>query len=265
MPIGTATFVTGARPDVEAAYTATPAANRAGWGYLLLTNMLPGGGNGTFRLTAIAEDAEGGSTTLGSKTIVVNNASATAPFGAIDTPAQGATISGNGYTNFGWALTPQPKLIPFSGATINVFIDGAPIGAVTQYNLFQSDVSNLFPNLKNSGGPVGFKTIDTTALGEGVHTIAWVATDDAGVGTGIGSRYFTVNNSAWQPSITQAPDAPAEPEAISVPPRIAGPDLGRRSANLSLLPAADAEVSLRRDRDGGIRRSSKPASPGDGP
>lgn len=249
--IGTGTFVTGARPDVEAAYAAFPSANRGGWGYLLLTNMLPGQGNGTFRLLVYAEDADLTTTLLGTRTIVVNNATATAPFGAIDTPAQGATISGSSYTNFGWALTPQPKLIPFSGSTISVYIDGAPVGTLTQYNLFRSDVSNLFPNLKNSGGPVGHRTIDTTALTEGVHTISWVATDDAAQGTGIGSRYFTVNNSAWQPSLTQADAAALEHDATSVPPRVAGPDLGRRSANLSLLPAAEASVAIRRDRDGG--------------
>ena len=41
--------VDGARPDVEAAY-AMPYDYQAGWGYLLLTNMLPNQGNGTFRL-----------------------------------------------------------------------------------------------------------------------------------------------------------------------------------------------------------------------
>ena len=225
--IGQATFVTGARPDVEAAFPTSPSANRAGWGYLLLTNMLPNAGNGTFRLLVYAEDTDLATTLLGTRTIVGQNSTAIAPFGAIDTPAQGATISGSSYTNFGWALTPQPKLIPFSGATINVFIDGAPIGALTQYNLFRSDVSNLFPNLKNSGGPVGFKTLDTTALSEGVHTISWVATDDASQATGIGSRDFTVNNSAWTPSLTLEPDPALEQESTVVPPRIAGPDLGR--------------------------------------
>jgi hypothetical protein len=31
-------------------------------------------------------------------------------------------------------------------------------------------------------------------LENGVHTISWVVTDDAGVSDGIGSRYFTVQN-----------------------------------------------------------------------
>ncbi len=61
----------------------------AGWGYLLLTNFLPSQGNGTFTLYAYADDVDGYTTLLGSKTITCTNATATAPFGAIDTPAQG--------------------------------------------------------------------------------------------------------------------------------------------------------------------------------
>jgi hypothetical protein len=122
---------------------------------------------------------------------------------------------------------------------------------VTSYNLARSDVSGLFPGLKNSGGPVGYRVIDTTALSEGVHTIAWVATDDAGKATGIGSRYFTVQNSAWQPSL-RAASAFAAPPAFSraeialadratpVPPRIDGADLGRHPESLTALPAAAA-------------------------
>jgi hypothetical protein len=46
-------------------------------------------GNGTFKLSAIATDAEGNQAVLGSKTITCDNANAVKPFGAIDTPAHG--------------------------------------------------------------------------------------------------------------------------------------------------------------------------------
>ena len=39
--IGDASFLAGARPDVEALYPMYPNSVRAGWGYLMLTNMLP--------------------------------------------------------------------------------------------------------------------------------------------------------------------------------------------------------------------------------
>jgi hypothetical protein len=198
--MGNAVFVRGARPDVARAYPTYPQNDRAGWGFLILTNMLPNQGNGASRVYAYADDAEGARTLLGAKTIIAANASATDPFGAIDTPGQGATIAGSAYLNFGWVLTPQPKIIPFDGSTIHVMVDGVSLGHPS-YNHFRSDVSGLFPGLANSGGPVGYKVIDTTALAEGQHTIAWIVYDNLGAGAGIGSRYFNVANSAdAQPS-----------------------------------------------------------------
>ncbi len=64
--IDDAVFVEGARPDIEAAYPEYPNSSSAGWGYSLLTNLIP---DGTVTLYAIATDLEGQQTTLGSKTI----------------------------------------------------------------------------------------------------------------------------------------------------------------------------------------------------
>jgi hypothetical protein len=41
---------------------------------------------------------------------------------------------------------------------------------------------------------VGYRVIDATALANGLHTLAWVVTDDQGRADGIGSRYFWVQN-----------------------------------------------------------------------
>jgi len=227
--IGVASIVPGARPDVEAAFPEYPHGGRAGWGYLLLTNMLPAQGNGTFRISAYAENATGSLTLLGARTIVANNAAATLPFGAIDTPAQGGAVSGTAFLNAGWALTPQPNTVAFDGSSIGVFIDGVPIGPLTTYNLFRSDVSSLFPGLANSAGPVGARAIDTTALSEGVHTIAWLVEDSGGGATGVGSRYFTVQNAAWSPALRVR----ARP---AVPDRVPGSDIQRHAASLEVLP-----------------------------
>jgi hypothetical protein len=140
-----------------------------------------------------AVDAEGNVTRLGNRTFTGNNATSIRPFGAIDTPAQGATISGSSFVNFGWALTPNPKKVPTDGSTITVYVDSVPAGNPT-YNQFRGDVAGLFPGLANTGGAIGFKYFDTTTWANGVHTISWVVFDDAGQGEGIGSRYFTVNN-----------------------------------------------------------------------
>ena len=47
--IGDAVFVEGARHDVEAAYPGYPQNDKAGWGYMLLTNFLPLGGTDLIR------------------------------------------------------------------------------------------------------------------------------------------------------------------------------------------------------------------------
>jgi uncharacterized repeat protein (TIGR03803 family) len=198
--IGNATFARGARPDVQALYPEYPDADRAGWGYMLLTNMLPNtgtgapvGGVGTFTLYAHVYDVSGKLTILGPRTVACDNATgANKPFGTIDTPAQGATVSGQ-LDNFGWVLTPGTATIPTNGSTVQVFVDGNFLGTA-QYNLPRSDIQTLFPGYTNTNGAIGYFPIDTTTLSNGVHTIYWVVTDDQNRTEGIGSRYFTVAN-----------------------------------------------------------------------
>jgi len=191
--VGDAVFIDGARPDVAAAYPNYAYSGRAGWGYMLLTNFFPDGGNGTYKLYAIATDLVVNTTTLGTKTIYCDNAHAVKPFGAIDTPAQGAIISGSDYVNWGWVLTPQPNYIETNGSTIKVVVDGQEIGHPT-YNIYRSDIAELFPGYANSNGAVGFFYLDTTAFSNGLHTIQWNVTDSAGNADGIGSRFFNTSN-----------------------------------------------------------------------
>jgi hypothetical protein len=135
--IGNAVFIDGARPDVQAIYSAYPLSSRAGWGYLMLTNFLPNLGNGTYTIYAYASDADGHSGLLGSKTIACANSLSATPFGAIDTPGQGETVGGIAYANFGWVLAPAPAFAdPPNGAGV----DGAagshralPVGAVPRH------------------------------------------------------------------------------------------------------------------------------------
>ncbi|MCP4216666.1 MAG: hypothetical protein GY765_18585, partial [bacterium] len=191
--IGEAALVEGARPDVEAAYPGYPRGERAGWGYMLLTQGLPGGLDGSFTFRVYASDVEGNRTLLGTRNLMVSNSTAVAPFGAIDTPLQGGTATGTSYSNYGWVLTPQPNTIPIDGSTIMVWIDGEAKGHPV-YNNPREDVAALFPGYANSGGPMGYFVFDTTQYGNGTHTIAWGVEDNAGNGAGIGSRYFQVRN-----------------------------------------------------------------------
>jgi Leucine-rich repeat (LRR) protein len=191
--IGNAVFVEGARPDIEKLFPGFPNTRNAGWGYLMLTNFLPDGGNGIFTLRAIAADKDGNSVTLGIRTIICDNANAVKPFGTIDKPAQGESASGDSFVNFGWVLTPQPNTIPPDGSTITVWVDGVALGHPV-YNQYRADIAGLFPGYNNSNGAVGYFYLDTTRYENGVHTIAWSVQDDAGNQDGIGSRYFTIRN-----------------------------------------------------------------------
>jgi hypothetical protein len=245
--IADAVFVPGARPDVERAFPGYPQAYRAGWGYQLLTNMLPHvpanlpfGGQGTLHLFAFAEDADGHLTLLGRDqsdhtptAITITNDAIAKPFGAIDTPGQGETVSGV-FANFGWVLTPDIDrvsgngdiLVPTDGSTMRVYIDGqwvtnvafnqcrGDVGALPAEGVYcDDDVSSIFGNdtpmptftarsanptryrnLDAGRGAIGVAMIDTTTLANGMHSIAWGVIDSAGRPEGIGSRFFTVAN-----------------------------------------------------------------------
>jgi hypothetical protein len=222
--VGYANFVADARPDVAGAFPNSPYQYRAGWGYLMLTNFLPNAsgsgplGNGTYKLHVIVTNQSGAGVDLGTRTITVNNAQATLPFGTIDTPIQGGTASGNAFVNFGWALTENPFAIPFDGSTIFVFLDGVAVGHPV-YNQFRSDIATLFPGLANSNGGVGYFYIDTTKLQNTIHTISWSVTDNGSRTQGIGSRFFEVLN-ANGGGVAAPQEEPPTSESLAGPVRL---------------------------------------------
>jgi hypothetical protein len=240
--VGDATFIPGARPDVEGIYTTTPLNYRAGWGLLVLTNMLPdttagtsAGGRGRFVLHADAFDAEGRNVRLGSRTIYVNNSALTAPFGTLDTPAQGGTASGGAFANFGWTLAPLGRTI--NASSLLAWVDGAPIGqpgygycrAAVVNGACTDDIATLFPTYANKDGAIGALVFSTLGMANGLHTIAWSVSDSAGQGQGLGSRFFTVFNAST--------DAPLD----ATRPTAAAPALGR---SLASLPRASGVATL---------------------
>jgi hypothetical protein len=245
--IGTADRVLGARPDVAAAFPGYPQGDRAGWGFQILTTMLPHvpggrlfGGQGPITLYVFATGLDGRRTLLGRSStdnvptsISLNNDALEGPFGTIDTPGQGETVSGV-IANFGWVLTPDSNttadgtdiLVPVDGATVEVHIDSARVGTVT-FNQCRGTVGNPVPpgaycnddvasifghvtpqpvlalrsanvtryrNLDAGRGAIGAYVIDTRLLSTGLHSISWVARDSAGRTAGLGSRNFIVNN-----------------------------------------------------------------------
>jgi hypothetical protein len=237
--LGTAIFIDGSRPDVQVAFASYPRSSRAGFGFMVLTNMLPNQGNGTYIFSIYAADRDGHVARIGTRTMTCDNAHATKPFGAIDTPAQGGLASGTGFLNFGWALTQAGKSIPTDGSTIQVLVDGVNVGSPS-YNHFRSDIASLFPGLANTNGAVGFRTLDTTTMTNGIHTIVWVVTDSGGASDGIGSRYFTVTNGVGGSVGTV--EAPAQASSAAT---------GAATESIDQAPVVNASVFARRGWDSG--------------
>ena len=239
--LGTASRVDDARPDIEAANPTTPFNYRAGWGYLLLTNFLPNLGNGTFTLSVYAADAEGRETFIGQKTITVSNSTATAPFGAIDTPGQGETVSGT-LNNFGWVLARAPFFAaPPDGGTVTVLIDGTAVGSPTGW-VSRPDLTALFPASEYPGvsRALGVFTFNTAAYQDGVHTISWIVFANNGQGDGIGSRYFTTVNGN---SLTLANAAPNVLTPNAAPASFV--NLGRQARDVARLDeASDVRATI---------------------
>jgi hypothetical protein len=192
-------FVNGSRPDVEAMFPTSPLSYRSGWGYLLLSWGLHNRGNGTYKLYAYAYDKEAKSTLLGTRTIAVDNNHATKPFGALDTPGYGATVSGPIW-NFGWALTPDASpTCTITNGHVQVSIDSGPLVNVN-YGDLRTDIAAVFPGLSNGTNSGGASYLDTTTLSSGIHQIGWLVYDDCGRGDGIGSRFFNVLNGGNKPA-----------------------------------------------------------------
>jgi hypothetical protein len=208
--VGYASLVNGARPDVETLYPTHPFKSRAGWGYLLLTRGLIWDGKGTFKLYAIAADKDGHLSLLGSTTISIDNASATKPFGAIDTPGQGATASGL-YPNTGWVLTPNGGAL-IGADKVQVAIDGVFLPGTFSMS-DRTDISGGFAQFTTTGAGRGL-FIDTTKYSDGPHTIGWLVTDSGGKADGVGSRFFTVANGTSGMRIVEREPATGEIGAL---------------------------------------------------
>jgi hypothetical protein len=243
--LGTASLVAGSRPDVENLYPNAPLNYRSGWGFMVLTNMLPDlvngratGGNGPFRLHAYATDSEGRATYLGAKSFSANNTASSKPFGTLDTPAQGGTASGSAYMVWGWAISPRGN-IPNNGSTISVFVDGTSRGKPT-FNLNRSDIAGMFPGYADSNGAVGYLPLNTTTLTNGTHTISWVVTDNLGNTEGIGSRFFTVQNGSS--ALTSATTVESSTLALGSQ----GEALGQTVETVSEVPPNNSMVEVKK-------------------
>ena len=201
------------------------------------------------RRAAIAFDADGRATTLGTKTITCANASSTAPFGAIDTPLQGGSASGT-INNFGWVLVRGTAAAPVyanppQGGTVRIAIDGALIATLPGGWTSRPDLTALFPAAEYIGiaNALGVAALDTTALTNGVHTIAWIVTATNTQASGIGSRYFTVSNGSGLSLDPEegASAIVASPQVIQMPRAAALRSGGSASALAAEIAAAASD------------------------
>jgi hypothetical protein len=224
--IGDANLVEGARPDIEAANPTKPFNYRGGWGYLMLTNFLPNQGNGTFVLQAYATDKDGHETLLGQRTVVAANSTATAPFGAIDTPGQGASVSGASVLNFGWVLSKGPnRADPPAGGAVSVIWDGVVIGSPMGWTS-RDDLSAAFPVATYPGivNALGVFVLNSTLYADGVHTLSWGVVANNGQSAGVGSRYVTTVNG----------------NSLTATDSVAHGDVGRRENEVAVLERSSA-------------------------
>jgi hypothetical protein len=167
------------------------------------------------------------------------------PFGAIDTPEQGATVTGS-HNNFGWVLVRGPAVASpalSAGASVRVVIDGVVVGSPSGWTS-RGDLTALFPASTYPGvsHALGVYTFNSAAYANGVHTIAWVVTANNGQADGIGSRFFTVVNSGGALTAAGDPFALAGPAVVTP-----GDDFGRsaridaHSASRRLVLARELE------------------------
>jgi hypothetical protein len=165
---------------------------------------------------------------------------------------------------------------PPHGGTVRVLLDSAFMGTTPQAWVSRPDLLALFPESEYAGvrNALGVWTMDTTALSNGVHSIAWVVTGTNGETDGIGSRFFSVANSTGGSStagVAQTPVAAlaatpvpaagtaAVPAPLLVPLAVAPPDV---QAAVAAAPLETSPLPARTGADPDAPFVSAPPSDG---
>jgi hypothetical protein len=99
---------------------------------------------------------------------------ATKPFGAIDTPAYGQTVTGS-FWNCEWALTPNannsdPRSCTITDGNVQMAIDSGPLTPVI-YGGARPDIASAFPGFSNGASGGGAFYLDVSGIANGVHSI----------------------------------------------------------------------------------------------
>jgi hypothetical protein len=93
------------------------------------------------------------------------------PFGRLEDPLSGATVTGTAATVDGWVFGASPV------ANVQILVDGKLSGAAA-YGISRPDIASAFPGQTANAG---YRySLDTTAYANGSHSIAVKVTDTAG-------------------------------------------------------------------------------------
>jgi hypothetical protein len=183
------------RPDIIAqfpAYAGSPTSN-PGFATSVNTRNLTSGPH----LLTIRVTETGNSKTFDVATVTVFvSATNGAPFGAIETPGSGQTVSGSLKVS-GWVVDDSGTI-----DHIDFLVDGRVVaGAVGNgqpgtaiYGLPRPDIFALFPDVTNSGNSGFLANVDTTAFVDGVHSLSVRAFDGQGSSNVLGTLSVTVEN-----------------------------------------------------------------------
>ncbi len=179
---GTASYG-GLRQDICNQYPGRPGCPFVGFTYTLNNSGLSPGSH-TILVTATDTDTP---PDTGSASVIVNVPSV--PVFNLDTPANGATVSGM-VSITGWASPPVGSMMN----AVKVFVDGAQKG-LAFYGMSRPDICATYPSL-NGCPTVGFTfTLDSTTVPNGQHVIQVTAsTEDGAPPVGVGSATVNVAN-----------------------------------------------------------------------
>jgi streptogramin lyase len=175
------------RPDVCNVFPGRPRCPNVGFSFN--TNALS---PGSHTITVSAVDSDPAPDT-GTASVTVTVSASTTPTVWIDSPGNGATISGT-ITLSGWAID-NISSTGTAVTNVQVKVDGTFAGTAI-YGVSRPDVCNAFPG--RPGCPnVGYSyQLDTSLLSPGLHTVAVSATDsDITPQTGTATLAITVANS----------------------------------------------------------------------
>lgn len=179
------------RNDVCGVYAALGCPN-VGWTYTLDTTTLA---SGSHTLTIASTDSSGQQAALSAAFTVANwTASAADPMKiAIDRPGpNNAPYSGGAFFG-GWAVDSLAGI-----AQVTATVDGVPV-ADTSYGGSRPDVCATYVNAPDCPN-VGWNAwVDTTFLGDGVHSLAVTATTTEGQSTTATASFTVANQTASNP------------------------------------------------------------------